>query len=145
MKNHAKEGKTEHLRRHFRRPKVSSRDETRLLSAAEPLLSAAESPIISPSGAPSASESLVQRRNSTFGGTFGGRMCMTDPKVHLPEAAFGSQSHLHKAFGGRKSLRRPNLCFCLFSLFFKTQNPFYLKPLLKPLLATPTSRISTGR
>ncbi|KAG8640498.1 hypothetical protein MANES_13G063730v8 [Manihot esculenta] len=109
MTIHAKEGKTEHLRRHFRRPKVSSRDETHILSAAEPLLSAAESPITIPSGAPSASESLVQRRNSTFGGTFGGRMCMTDPKVHLPEAAFGSQSHLHKAFGGRNSLRRPNL------------------------------------
>ena len=46
MEKWAKEGWTGHFRRHFRRPKVSSRDETHALSAAELPLSAAESPFL---------------------------------------------------------------------------------------------------
>ncbi|KAG8654585.1 hypothetical protein MANES_05G150105v8 [Manihot esculenta] len=49
-------GWTGHFRRHLRRPKAPSRDETRVGSAAG---SAAETP--------------GQKRNSAFGGTFGSR------------------------------------------------------------------------
>ena len=85
-----------HFRRHLRRPEVSSRDETRVgsaaPSAAEPSLQRRKSGTFGGRTLPSAAESLLSSQNSTFGG-----------KVRRPIPASSGR------FGGRNHLRRPNL------------------------------------
>ena len=75
-RNPSPETKLMHVRRHLRRPKVSSRDETHTLSAAELPLSAAESPFLNrkPSfrGQPLAAET-ASTKGSAAEPSFGGR------------------------------------------------------------------------
>ena len=95
MQKHVKEGWTGHFRRQVRRPKVPPEPKVRQVRRhlRRPKLPDRDETHAC-SAAPSAAESPRQRRKSLFGGNFGSRM--------LPP---------QRGFGGRKSLRRPNLSF----------------------------------
>ncbi|KAG8639632.1 hypothetical protein MANES_14G157966v8 [Manihot esculenta] len=104
-----------HFRRHLRRPKVSSRDETRVgsaaPSAAEPSLQRRKSGTFGGRTLPSAAESLLSSHNSTFGG-----------KVRRPNHASTG------TFGGRNHLRRPNLSSSELSLCTSASKTFQNTP-----------------